>query len=332
MAIDPEVSQTLSTPLIIADRSQQLREPRAVDGSGRGGLMVCRPVSDVTLDPLARGAIDFAKLLALLERSALIYDDDATVLRQRFPNIRCITTLCESGVRYALEEAPETGHQILTIRGTSNLKNSLQDLEYTFSYDGSLGVYTHRGINEDAQKILRRLLSDKVITLSQPIAITGHSLGGAIGNLLMCHLDKAGFKVLPSVTFGQPKVTNAKGVARYGDLPLTRVVYDNDIVPFLPPTTVFTAFRGPYQHMGSELILLKGKDYCFLDEHDAHRKSVNSFWKHMLHESFAEHHVDQYLEALVAKQREAKEVPYEKRSGGKLSVVRCLNTLPCCNC
>jgi hypothetical protein len=276
--------------------------------------------------------IGFDALLGYMQRAAVIYNEDSAAIREAFPNTRTITTLGDKGLKYFLEEAPTDGHQILTIRGTDNLTNSLQDFEYTFTFNQDLGIYAHKGFSDDAKAIFQQLLSDGTLSRTKPIAITGHSLGGALANLLLCYCQKNGYPILPSATFGQPKVTNAHGVDLYQDIPLTRVVYENDIIPFLPPTTLLTSCRGPYKHHGDEVILLEVPFYCHLDEHDVSRKSLDSFWKNMLHERKADHAIPRYVSALADKQVLAQEVPYEKRNEYVHPVRRIMNWLPCCRC
>lgn len=288
-------------------------------------------VDALTVSQSTSKKLDFQKLLTLMQRSAVIYEEDSAKIREHFPNMRSIVTLCQTGIKFAVEDCDNGKSHLLTIRGTDNLKNTIQDMEYAFTYDDELGIYVHKGFRDDARTILHHLESNELISKTTPIGVTGHSLGGALANLLLCYLHKGGYKILPSTTFGQPKVTNAKGVAHYKDIDLTRVVYDDDIVPFVPPTTLITAFRGPYQQMGNELILLDGAAFCFLEAKDAKRKSVNSFWKNAFHEHSPEHKIERYVVSLEEKQAGAKEVSYEQKSDYVHPVRRMINCLPCCD-
>ncbi len=87
------------------------------------------------------------------------------------------------------------------------------------------------------------------------------------------------------MNFGQPKVTDKAGVKVYDFLPLTRVVDENDVVPLVPPITLFNSIHGIYEHLGDEVILLRDEYYVYLEKHDAARKSVGSFWENLGHES-----------------------------------------------
>lgn len=307
---------------------------RAASDNANTDLNQMEPVNKADALTVSQGTSkkpDFQKLLTLMQRSAVIYEEDSAKIREQFPNMRSIVTLCQTGIKFAVEDCDNGKSHLLTIRGTDNLKNKIQDMEYAFTYDDELGIYVHKGFRDDARAILQHLESNELISKTTPIGVTGHSLGGALANLLLCYLHKSGYKILPSTTFGQPKVTNAKGVAHYKDIDLTRVVYDDDIVPFVPPTTLITAFRGPYQQMGNELILLDDKAYCFLEAQNAKRKSVNSFWKNAFHEHFSEHKIERYVASLVAKQSGAKEVDYEQKSNYVHPARRMINCLPCCD-
>lgn len=82
----------------------------------------------------------------------------------------------------------------------------------------------------------------------KPIVITGHSLGGALAQLLAYYLDAYHFPIHAVYTFGGPRVGNAAGVKLYGDLAKItyRVTHGADIVPWIP------WLWGAYKHAGAE--------------------------------------------------------------------------------
>lgn len=75
----------------------------------------------------------------------------------------------------------EKGEQILAVRGTTNLKDSISD------------IHIIRGTMKDSKRFNKEL--SKAKELKGLIAVTGHSLGGAISNYISSELG------IPSITF-----------------------------------------------------------------------------------------------------------------------------------
>lgn len=256
--------------------------------------------------------IDFDQVAWFAERANAAYMDEAQI-RDKFPHTIRVAQVADTDVQYFLEQAPQKKYQVVSVRGTANLKDGLEDLEYLPMKNDKLGIYVHRGFNEDTIKMYAELLPH--LDKKQPIYITGHSLGAAISALLMIYLHEDGFQVKPSINFGQPKVTNKKGADRYAFLPLTRVVDENDLVPLVPPITLLDSLHGRYEHFGDEVILLKDQYYVYLDEHNAERQSVASFWDNLGHESVKDHFMTNYLIKVKDKLVQATQVPYKDREG-----------------
>jgi hypothetical protein len=80
--------------------------------------------------------------------------------------------------------------------------------------------------------------------------ITGNSLGAALADLCAASLEKEGHDVHTVYTYGAPKCGNENFRKLYEEelgIDCQRYVNDNDIVPLLPPKTVFREFR----HVGT---------------------------------------------------------------------------------
>lgn len=324
--------QTLSTPLLPRNDAQVLRKPNQNGRHLFNALTPCAPVIPITLTEKDNHHVDFKFLNQLMERATLINERDTSKLIERFPNVKNVLTMCNANITYALEEDPITRYQTITIGRPNHAIPILENLQDSFSYNHDLGIYTHKAFSQDALKIFHQLLVDSAISLGKPITVTGHSSAGGIANLLMCHLYNSGFKLSPSATFGQPKVVNDKGAQLYDDIPLTRVVTQNDIIPFLPSTTLMHSLRGPYQQMGEEIILLDGNDYHYLDAHDENRKSATHFNKNTFQENIPEHQASHYRLALAAKQHNANKKAYEKQPEHSHTMKNCLKFFPCCKC
>jgi len=136
----------------------------------------------------------------------------------------------------------DRGVNILIFRGTDNKENVLTDLDFRPFKDSALtrhheiDLYLHRGFR-DAAMILYKDIKKKY-KLEKTVYLAGHSLGGAIAQIIGLWLDMEGRDV-QIYTFGSPKVTTTF----FGNRPRHyRVVVDNDPIPFLP---IY-----PYVHSG----------------------------------------------------------------------------------
>ena len=124
----------------------------------------------------------------------------------------------------------DRGVTILIFRGTDNLKNVWTDIDARPTKDDSLdGAYLHRGFKDAATWIFEDIKRD--YTLEKTVYLTGHSLGGAIAQIIGLWLHNAGYHV-QIYTFGSPKVSTTF----FGNRPIHyRVLVRNDPVPFVPP-------------------------------------------------------------------------------------------------
>ncbi|MDH5480337.1 MAG: lipase family protein [Nitrosomonas sp.] len=254
--------------------------------------------------------IDFNEVKWYAQRASAAYNS-AKQIKAAFPDTVRVVQVRDSKVQYFLESDPNAGLQIISIRGTDNLKNVREDVEYIKSKNNKLDIYVHSGFDEATYKIYNDIVP--FLKKEYKIRLTGHSLGAAISTLLMMYLHEDGFEVERSINFGQPKVTNKDGAARYGFLPLTRVVNENDAVPLVPPVTLLSALHGVYRHMGDEIILLKGERYVYLKQHQASKKLIEGFWENIDHESITEHFIANYLININSKLGKSIRVPYAQR-------------------
>jgi hypothetical protein len=181
-----------------------------------------------------------------------------------------------------LIEADHTNKiQWIAVRGSSNFKNWILDVEYIQSRrtedcpDDHLDISLHSGFHKAADEVYQLILPH--LRQDYQTRITGHSLGGAIAVILMILLQRQGYSIEKCITFGQPKVTNADGAKSLQQLPLLRVVNHEDIVPCLPPTTLFSELQGNYEHFGSEVIL-NYQTYTCPQSFKSNNHQADSFW------------------------------------------------------
>lgn len=161
----------------------------------------------------------------------------------------------EIEVKLVLLKNHEKKQQIIIIRGTSNLKNAIIDLEYYKTDDSLLNIRLHNGFQRATRQTLKELEELNILSKSYDSQIVGHSLGGAMAGILGAYLVTEEYKVSRITTFGQPKFTDEDGARILRPLPLIRVINRGDLVTMIPPWTPLTAFTGPYTHLGAEIVL-----------------------------------------------------------------------------
>ena len=138
----------------------------------------------------------------------------------------------------AYDVKTSSGITIIVIRGTDNKANVLSDIDIRMIKDDVLDIYLHKGFRDASTTILQEV--DKYYQLEHTVHITGHSLGGAIAQILGMWLYKRGHNV-QIFSYGSPKVSSQ--VLFYGVPTHWRVVRLSDPVPFSPPY--------PYIHSGT---------------------------------------------------------------------------------
>ncbi len=233
-------------------------------------------------------------------------------IRKAFPDTVRAVNLTAIDVLYFVEQPAHKQYQAVSVRGTNNFDNFRQDADFDKVQNAQLDIYVHDGFNSDALAVYADLKPHLDPTI--PIRITGHSLGAAISTLLMMYLEKDGYTLERSVNFGQPKLTNHKGVQRYQHLPLLRVRDENDIVPLLPPDDFIDPIHGHYEHLGPEVILLEGTRYVYLPKHEAEPLSVDEFWRSLDDLSVGAHRMAHYIHNIVSKLKRAEQIPYTQRT------------------
>lgn len=203
-------------------------------------------------------------------------------------------------------------NQYISIRGTSNSGNAFEDSKYVKIKDKKTGLYMHKGFWESSTETYNSAIEH--LNKEYNTYITGHSLGGAEAAILHLFLHEDGFNVVRTITFGQPKFTNAEGMEKYEDINLLRVVDGMDLVPLVPPTTVVSAVHGRYRHFGPEIVLLDDIYYSFLDKHAGENPAVTSLWKKLIagETSVKEHFMINYLKRIELKLNKNVMIPYEE--------------------
>jgi len=137
----------------------------------------------------------------------------------------------------AFEVKQENGISIIVIRGTANESNVLSDIDVRLVDDTRTGISLHKGFRDVAVTIMQ--IIDNTKTLEHTVHVTGHSLGGAVAQIIGMWLHIRG-KNVQIFSYGSPKVSNQ--VLSGGQPTHWRVVRRSDPIPITPPW--------PYRHTG----------------------------------------------------------------------------------
>jgi len=136
----------------------------------------------------------------------------------------------------AFEVIQDNGISIIVIRGTANEGNVLSDIDVRLVNDVRTGIRLHKGFRDASLGVME--IIDNTKTLEHTVHVTGHSLGGAVAQIIGMWLHKRG-KNVQVFSYGSPKVSS-----QVLDSQPThwRVVRRSDPIPFTPPW--------PYRHTG----------------------------------------------------------------------------------
>ena len=157
--------------------------------------------------------VDIGVIIEMAEYCEEIYDDGKEIRDNEF----------------SYNVVQDRGVTIISIRGTNNGRNVLTDLDARPFKDKKLSANIHRGFRDAAEKIRDELIENHAI--EESVILTGHSLGGAIAQIIGLWLEDDAYDV-QIYTFGSPSITTASvgGSALH-----FRVAIRDDPVPFLPP-------------------------------------------------------------------------------------------------
>jgi len=137
----------------------------------------------------------------------------------------------------AFEVKQDSGITIIVIRGTANAENVQSDIDVRLVDDERTGIKLHKGFRDASLGVME--IIDRDHTVEHTVHVTGHSLGGAVAQIIGMWLHKRGNNV-QIFSYGSPKVSNQ--VLSDGQPTHWRVVRRSDPIPFTPPW--------PYYHTG----------------------------------------------------------------------------------
>jgi len=266
--------------------------------------------------------VNFNEVDRYAERCLYSYASNDSI-KERYQNVY-IKTLKETDIKYFIDTDDMFKTQWITIRGTANFKNFIEDMQYRKVFNEKLGIWVHKGFNESGMGVYNDIIKNKLIEPGYTIKVNGHSLGGGASLILYLSLlsDSANLGML--YTFGQPMITNKEGLNKYRCINLLRFVNEDDLVPHVPPTdfaigpisTMVLRRRGRYRHVGDQCLLLKDSNYVYLEYTQAERKKISSFWR-SLHRgdlSLADHKMPMYIKHIRGKKDVITERKWKDRN------------------
>jgi len=276
-------------------------------------LAACAGISSSELERLgsteSKADVHFPTLVGYVERAQAAYGSESAI-RAKYPLVVRVATPGNTDVLYFVERDDKARSQLITVRGTVDRKNFSEDFDAAIRVDSSARIPVHEGfaqvadaIYSDVQPQLRR---------GYRTQLTGHSLGGAVAAVLAIQMTQSGYQVEKVVTFGQPRFTTVSGVPKLNNLPIMRIVDENDIIPMLPPDGVGRP-GDAFAHAGPEVILLEGPRYSYLPGHDATRLATGELLRSVSIASLPDHDIKKYVARLNAKQKGPIQVPYNQR-------------------
>ena len=136
----------------------------------------------------------------------------------------------------AFDVKQDSGITIIVIRGTANAENVQSDIDVRLVTDDDLGIRLHKGFRDASKSVMSGI--DET-SLEKTVHVTGHSLGGAIAQIIGMWLHKRSHNV-QIFSYGSPKVSNE--IMSGGQPTHWRVVRLSDPIPFTP--------MWPYAHTG----------------------------------------------------------------------------------
>ena len=136
----------------------------------------------------------------------------------------------------AFDVKQDGGITIIVIRGTANAENVQSDIDVRLVTDDDLGIRLHKGFRDASISVMSGIDES---SLEKTVHVTGHSLGGAIAQIIGMWLHKRSHNV-QIFSYGSPKVSNE--IMSGGQPTHWRVVRLSDPIPFTP--------MWPYAHTG----------------------------------------------------------------------------------
>lgn len=277
---------------------------RLLTAAGLAGLLTATAVQ------AQAPKLDFKLIYHAAKLADQAYQGESDILGQYPGNAAWVSTPGETNVQYVLLQNPARKIQAIAVRGTIDDVNWELDMDTRGVKDEKAGILMHSGFRRAAETIYKdvkpRLKRDYQTYL------TGHSLGGAVAAILGTYLVDDKYKVAGIVTFGQPRFTNVAGAKAYRNLPLLRVINQNDVVSALPDKV--KGDKQQYAHVGAVINLLSGPHYIYADVDTVIQVSAGTLGRYFTQISVPDHYMRWYIRNLEEKQDGVVQVGFADRT------------------
>lgn len=155
--------------------------------------------------------------------------------------------------------------KIIAFAGSKDFQDWVNDFEFVKVKRDELG-WIHNGFADSFDNLKKPLLENSKINKFDNLIFTGHSLGGAVAQIMALHFKNAGYNVVGCYTFGQPRVGNSDWKKKYESarIPTFRFVHGYDSVPNVPKIMFY--------HVGQEVPIYRNQIL---------EKQMGSGWSYM---------------------------------------------------
>lgn len=220
-----------------------------------------------------------------------------------------VATPGHTDVQYVLIINDKRKAQVIAVRGTDNNVNWNLDMDTRSVEDQKDGILMHQGFRKAAEAIYHNVKPR--LKRDYRTYLTGHSLGGAVAAILGTYLIDDGYHIAAIYTFGQPRFTNRAGAERYRNMPLLRVVNQDDVVAAFPDDSA--SGKHVYAHTGAAINILSGPYYVYFDVNQSIKFSPGVLARYFTQISVEDHKLEWYLKHLRAKLDGGIEVSFAER-------------------
>ena len=254
--------------------------------------------------------IDFKLIYYAAQLANQAYEGKSEIIGKYPGKSAWVATPGHTYVQYVLIKNKKQKTQIIAVRGTNNEDNWNLNEDTKGVVDNKAGILIHAGFNKASTTIYSDLQSR--LDRNYTTYLTGHSLGGAVASILGIYLRNDKYKIGRIYTFGQPRFTDLMGAQKYKNLPVLRLIYQNDVVSLLPSN--FDENNRKYAHIGAAINLLSGPYYVYANAERALKMSPGMLGKFASQISVPDHKMKWYLNGLKEKFSGAKQVKIEDRN------------------